>query len=735
MEYVPGKTLRESLDERQIKISTAVEIALQIAHALGAAHAEDIVHRDIKPENIILRQRAIATEKVLVKVLDFGLAKLGEKRLRESTSSFETVPGLVMGTTAYMSPEQLRGEAIDERTDLWSLGVILYEMINGKRPFEGNTASDVQAAILLKEPEPLDLETKLPALNRIIEKALSKNIATRYQSAKEIIHDLRILQRQAYDYLQPNTNTNPNQNEATAVINRNSDKHKTITKSHTVPRGKYIAGGIENHKSILAVSLSILLLALSGLGYWVFTNRTAPAKQIESIAVLPFVSISNDPNTEFLSKGISESLINNLSPLPGIKVTASSSSSKFKGKETYPQEVANALGVQAIVVGKVAQSGDNLLINVELVNAHDKTQIWGEQYTRKASDLLQVQSAISKEIAEKLHIRLTGAQRQRMTRGETTNPQAYELVLKSKIYNGKGGRENMNKSLESLNQAITLDPNYALAYALLSIAYRNLVDQSFMKPEDGMPKAESAAYKALELDENLAESHFALATIKRDKWQWQESEREFKRAIELNPNLSRAHSGYASYLRLMKRHDEAIAEIKIARELDPLSPIVNANVSWTLYLARRYDEAIEAIQKELEIDHNNPDAHYILGYIYMAKGMFAEAIKEYQETIKLGLDIPGPHIYQGVVYARQGETEQARKFLKQLQTSKEYVSPGELAILYAALNDYEQAFAALEKAYSTHDLQLQTLAVDAAYDPLRSDPRFQDLLRRIGLPQ
>jgi tetratricopeptide (TPR) repeat protein len=369
------------------------------------------------------------------------------------------------------------------------------------------------------------------------------------------------------------------------------------------------------------------------------------------------------------------------------------------------------------------------------VNVVDKTQIWGEQYSRKASDVLEVQSVISKEVAEKLHIRLTGAQEHRIAKSETTNPQAYELLLKSKIYNGKGGRENMNKSLECLNQAISLDPNYALAYVGLSIAYRNLVDQSLMDPKEGMPKAESAAYKAVELDTNLAEAHFALATIKRDGWKWQEAEREYKRAIELNPNLSRAHSGYASYLRLMKRHDEAIAEMKKARVLDPLSPIVNANVSWTFYLARRYDEAIEAIQKELEIDKDNPDAHYILGYIYMAKGMFTEAITEFQETIKLGLDIPGPQIYQGVVYARKGETKQARKILKQLQNSKEYVSPAELAILYAALGENEQAFASLEKAYATHDLQLQTLAVDAAYDSLRADPRFQDLLQHIDLPR
>ncbi len=314
MEYVPGKTLRDSLDEKEIKISDAGEIALQIAYALEAAHTEDITHRDIKPENIMLRQRAIANEEVLIKVLDFGLAKLGEKRLREGSSSFETIPGLIMGTTAYMSPEQVRGEATDERTDLWSLGVVLYEMIDGKRPFKGNTASDVRAAILMKEQSPLPLKAELPDLSRIIEKALSKDIATRYQSAKEIIHDLRTLQRQVYDYLQPNDEkkpqehstspnfqkikTDPNQTEATAIINRNLVKQETTTKSHNVSSAEYIASEIEKHKRSLAVSLFILLLALSGLGYWFFTNRTTYTKQIESIAVLPFVNVSNDNTSD-----------------------------------------------------------------------------------------------------------------------------------------------------------------------------------------------------------------------------------------------------------------------------------------------------------------------------------------------------------------------------------------------------------------------------------------------------
>ena len=743
MEYVPGKTLRDALNEKQIKISDAVEIALQIADALEAAHTEQIVHRDIKPENIMLRRRAVATKEVLIKVLDFGLAKLGEKKFRESNNSFDTTPGLIMGTTAYMSPEQVRGEAIDERTDLWSLGVVLYEMATGTRPFEGDTASDVRAAVLLKEPAALPQENELPQLSAIIKKALQKDVAARYQSAREMINDLRILQRQVYDYLQKNGDskslehaTLPNFTEINTDANGSTITAQSLD-SQSAAAVQRLSSGAERatrafEKSGLRIGVVLVTLILAAAAYFVYFNNQ---NSFSSIAVLPFVNVSNDPEVELLSDGISESLINNLAQLPGVKVTARSSSFSFKGKDLDLREVANALGVQAIITGRVARSGDNLVVNVELVNARDLTQLWGERYVRKAADLLQIQPLISKEVAEKMRVRLTGAQEHRLGKKETTNPQAYELLLKSKIYNAKGGRENMNKSLEYLNQAIALDPNYALAYVWLSITYRNLVDQSLLEPKIGTPKAESAAYKALELDENLAEAHFALAIIKRDAWQWQEAENEFKRAIELNSNLLRAHSGYAIYLSLMKRHDEAVAEIQIARELDPLSPTVNANVSWTLYLARRYDEAIEAIKKELEIEQDNPDAHYILGYIYMAKNMNAEAIAEFQETVKLGLDIPGPQIYQGVVYARTGENDRAREILKQLQNSKEYVSPAELAILYAALDEREQAFAALEKAYATHDLQLQTLGVDAAFDSLRSDSRFQDLLRRIGLPQ
>jgi eukaryotic-like serine/threonine-protein kinase len=747
MEYVPGKTLREALDEKQIKISTAVEIAVQIASALEAAHAEQIVHRDIKPENIILRQRAVATKEVLIKVLDFGLAKLGEKKHGEGSSSFETLPGLIMGTTAYMSPEQVRGEMIDKRTDLWSLGVVLYEMTSGNRPFEGNTASDVRAAILLKEPMPLPLEAELPELSRIVNKALEKDVALRYQSAKEIINDLRSLQRQVYDYLQIHDepklleqsksadfrriNTSPN-GKAAAITNQPLNSHTVLTKQQSSVGEAHSIAGFQRNRSIAGAVLTALVLCLAAVAYYsYFAGRNA----VSSIAVLPFVNAANDSNTEYLSDGISESLINSLSQIPGMKVIARNSSFKFKGKETDLQEAANALGVQAIITGKITPLGDRMIVNVEMINAHDKTQMWGEQYNRKASDLFQVQSEISREIAGKLHARLTGAQEEQFANRESVNSQAYEILLKGRFYSRKGGKENQKKAVEYFNQAIAVDPNYTPAYADLSLAYIILVNNSVLDPKEFTPKAEEAARKALELDESFADAHYALAQIKRSTWQWAEAERQYKRAIELNPNLARAHSGYAYYLCFRNRFDEALAENKRSKELDPLSLSNHADTGNIHYLARRYERAIAELNNTLELDQNYSTAHVFFGYVYTAKGMYAEAIASYQKAIQLGGETSSRQIFLGAAYAKAGETERAQEILKQLETSREYVSPGELAILYTALGMRDEAFTSLEKAYTARDLQLQYIKIDPAFDLLRDDPRFNDLLRRVGFEQ
>jgi tetratricopeptide (TPR) repeat protein len=424
---------------------------------------------------------------------------------------------------------------------------------------------------------------------------------------------------------------------------------------------------------------------------------------------------------------VTESLINRLSQLPGVKVIARSSSFRYKDKKVDPQEVARSLGVEAIMTGRVLQRGENLLVSAELMDAREGTQVWGEQYNRKASDLLVVQADISREIAETLRLRLTPSERQQLAKRETVNPQAYELLLKGRFARSKGGGK---KTVEYFTQAIAVDPSYAAAYADLSAAYANLVTASAVDPKEFMPKAESAAYKALDLEGDLAEAHSALAGIKLIAWDWAAAEREFKRAIELNPNLAGARNMYSLYLSLIGRHDEALAEVRRARELDPLSLRINVAVADRLLLARQNDAAIEAAKKAVELDQNAPGPHVHFGYIYAAKGQYREAIAAYQEGIKLGGDSPDTQIYLGAAYALAGEREQARAILKRLEARK-YVSPGALAALYVALGERE-ALASLERAYAEHDAQLQWLRVDANLDPLRSDPRFQDLLRRVG---
>jgi adenylate cyclase len=346
-----------------------------------------------------------------------------------------------------------------------------------------------------------------------------------------------------------------------------------------------------------------------------------------------------------------------------------------------------------------------------------------------------VQSEISKEIAEKLRLRLSTGEQQQLAKRETANPAAYELLLKGRFYWNKGGPGNQKKAAEFYNQATAVDPNYALAYAQLSNSYIFLVTASILDPKEFTPKAEGAAKKALELDEGLADAHFALANLKTITWDWVAAEPEYKRAIELNPNLAEAHFWYCVYLSLTRRPEPAIAEIKRARELDPLSLFISAQIGWALFNAHQYDQAIEALKKVLELDQNFPDAHIYLGYSYAGKRQYAEAIAAYQEAIRLGVDDPSVQISLGVAYAQSGERGKAQVILKRLQTGEQYVSPGELAKLHAALGEREQAFASLEKAYAMHDIQLGFLGVDPEYDSLRSDPRFADLVRRVGLPE
>lgn len=725
-EFIEGETLRQRLQTARVATADTLNIATQIAAALDAAHRSGIVHRDVKPENVMLRADG------LVKVLDFGLAKLTEKdgdspdSQNPTRALVKTNPGVVMGTVAYMSPEQARGLAVDARTDVFSLGIVVYEMLAGRLPFAGATSSDMMAAILTCEPQPLNENTPLE-LQRIVRKSLQKNVDERYQTAKDLLIDLKAF-KQGQDF--------------TAELNRSGIPTRADVSESTQDRGvrttssaEYIASSVKQHKGILMVVLAILLLAALGLGY-MFYNRRRPtiSTPIESLAVLPFENGSGDVNLDYLSDGMSEGVIDRLSELPQLKVIARNSSFRYRGQNINFTDVANALGVQAIVTGRVVQRGDNYTIRVEMVDVRDNRQLWGENFNRKASDVQTLQTDISREIAENLRLRLTGTQVQQLENQGTANPDAYELLLKGFYFIRKGGTENQKTGVEYYKQAVAIDPNYALAYAELSEGYRFLLYNSNIDPKEIIPKWEAAARKALELNENLANAHFAMGQFKRDAWEWKEAEREFKTAIELNPNLARAHGGYSRLLSMVGRHDEAIAEVKLSRELDPVSPIINANYGRALFRVRRYDESIEVLKKGLELEPSFPEAHLELGRTYAAKGMYREAISEYQLANKLGDLSYTLQIYSAAAYAKMGEREQALTILKQLQTSTSYVSPAQLAILYAALDEREQAFASLNAAYAAHDLWLQSLGVEPNYDNLRLDPRFADLMRKIGLP-
>ena len=728
-EFIDGTPLRQIIERGRLPIAEVLDIGMQIASALAAAHAAGIIHRDIKPDNVMLRPDR------LVKVLDFGLAKLmdaeaGRQEMPDVTQSIQsTKPGMVVGTPGFMSPEQARGAAVDARTDIWSLGVVLYTMVTGNAPFDGETISDLIASILTAEPPPLaQLAPDVPAeLERIITTALRKNADERYQAVKDLALDLGALkQRLEFEAELARTGVRTDK-AATSDINQPAHPSVAEIQPAAGPRVRR-----PRRTSLLAAAA---LAAALALGYFAYA-RYAPSTgggAMTSLAVLPFTNTSNDPDQDYLSDGITESLINRLSQLPGMKVIAHSSSSVYKGRNADPKVVAQALDVTGILAGRVSRVADNLTVSVELIDTRDQTHVWGDRFVRNAADVLQVQADISREIATRLRLRLTAGEQQQLATKETLNTEAYELLLRGRFHRSKGSTEDRRRAGEYFAQAIAVDPNYALAHAELSDIYRSLIGSGTLDPVEYQPKAEEAARRALSLDNKLAEAHYALANLETYDWQWRDADRSYTRALELNPNHALARRWFASYLRLVGRHQEALAEIERARTLDPISPGVNATVGYILFNARQYDRAIVSLKKTLELDRNYPYTHLFLGFVYGAQEKHADAIAAIEESIRLGLDTPSTRIFLGATFARAGKREEAMAILRQLQSSTAHVSPGELAILYAALGDREQAFAALEKAYDTRDLQLQYLGVQQGYDPLRSDSRFQDLMRRIGL--
>ena len=739
-EFIDGDTLRMRINSGSQKLNEILEIAIQTAGALAAAHAAGIIHRDIKPENIMVRHDGY------VKVLDFGLAKLSEPSVFASDAEaltkamVKTREGTIMGTANYMSPEQARGVDVDARTDLWSLGVVLYEMITGTGPFVGETATDSISLIVQKDPAPLTRYVKdVPAeLERIISKALTKDREERYQTAKDLLIDLRNLKRKLEVDAELDRTAPP---ELRGPLSTASGTAATTVSRATEPAlssAEYIFSGIKRHKIVAGVAALVLLAGVIGISLYVHARNSEVA--IESIAVLPFQNKSAEPDTEYLSDGLSESLIYRLSQLPNLKVSPTSSVFRYKNKEIDPIKVGNELGVNAVLSGRIVQRGENLTISAELIDVRHDKLLWGEQYERKASELLQTQREIAKEIVDKLRLKVSG-QESAFTKHYTESNEAYQLYMKGRFYWNKRTPYALHKSVEYYEQAIQQDTTFALAYAGLADTYSLLGGPEAggdMPPIEALPKAKVAALRAIELDASLAEPHVSLAHVSYFyDHDWVAAEREFKRAIELNPNYPVAHHWYAIFLSAIPaRVPEAIAEIRRARDLDPTSLIINAWYGRILDVAGQLDEAVEQLKKTVELDPNFILAHYRLGQAYTEKRMYTEAIDEFNKVLNLPDGKATGLMGLAYVYALAGRRQEADKSLNELlELSKQrYVSPGQIGIIYIARGEKDKAFQRLEEASKVYDLNLMRMKVERRFDPLRSDPRFEDLVRRLGIP-
>jgi serine/threonine protein kinase/tetratricopeptide (TPR) repeat protein len=684
MEYVDGEPIVFCERAQARPPADALRLATQIAAALEAAHAKGIIHRDLKPANIL------ATSGGVVKLLDFGLAKQSpEAVIEDATQSIGvTQVGTIMGTPAYMSPEQAEGRTVDARSDIFSFGAVFYEMLAGRRAFSGRSAAATIGAVVHKNPEPFDAP---PALEAIVRRCLSKSPDERFQTA--------------------------------------TDLRRALEGAPT--RG---SSGIKRHKIPLAIAASLVLIGSAGVGIYLKGSR---ADRIDSIVVLPLENRSNDPDADYISDGITESVNNSLAQLPSLKVIPHSVALHYKGKGVDAQKIGEQLGVQAVLTGRLGQRGDDLTIGVELDDVRNGKQLWGKQYNRKVTDMLSVQSDIAREVSRRLRSQVSAEDQKKLTRGSTENPEAYQLYLKGKYYTNEFTKDGFSKGLDYFHQAIALDPNYGLAYNGLAYNYINQQDW-YIRPNEAGPKAKEAAERALAIDESDSDAYVSLAIESQwYEWNWAASESAFKRAIELNPNNSEAHAYCSWFLAPMGRKDEAIAESKRSLQAAPFSPLANFMVGSVLVFTRQWDPAIEQLLSAKELDPTFWFNPLFLGRAYEQKGRLPEAIVEFQSALELDKNT---EIWSalGHAYAVSGNRAEAQKVLDHLKglSAHSYVSPYSSAVIYAGLGEKDQAFAWLERAYQERSYFMAVyLTTDARLDSLHADSRFVELRRRVGLPE
>jgi eukaryotic-like serine/threonine-protein kinase len=747
MEFIEGVTLREKIHREHTELRKLLRYLQHVAEGLAKAHVAGIVHRDLKPDNIMITGDGHA------KILDFGLAKLIEQQSSSDSDSSEvatavmqqhSIPGTVMGTVGYMSPEQAQGKTkeIDHRSDIFSFGCILFEAATGKKPFQGDSVLKSLHMVAYEPAPPItDSNPSAPAeLQRIIRRCLAKDPDDRYQTIKEVAIELKHLRRE----LEADVDTTVSSSTSTqSVISTNSGSTLTPSAGPTasIPpptsSAEYVVQRIKRHKIGVAVAVVILIAAVALFAYYLRAGKSEAG--IHSIAVLPFQNKSTDADTEYLSDGLAESLIFRLSQLPNLKVSPTSSVMRYKGKETDLAQIARELEVEAVMSGRVSQHGDDLTISVELIDARTNKLIWGEQYDRKMSDLLATQREIATAIAQKLELKLSGNDAKGITKRYTDSNEAYQLYLRGRYSFAKRTKDDMLRAIEYFRQAIKLDPKFSLAYARISETYGSMPAYPYLSPKEAFPQAKAAAQKALEIDPTLPEAHTFLAySLVIYDWNWAEAERSFKRAIELDPNNSAAHFRYGQiYLSPTGRFDEGIAEIKRGLDLEPLDINMGGTLAWAYLVVGQNERALEQARKTYDLEPSHPIGRWILSQAYIFNGRYEEAISLNEQWLQTDPTNQFPIRDAGIAYAKTGRRDKAEQMINKFReiAKTQYVPTCRIAGIYVALGDKDKAFAELNKSFEERDWELYRLNADTYWNPLRDDQRFKDLLKRLTLPE